>query len=380
MKLPLRMRITLTTAGVLSIFCILLTLSSVHNANQMIVSKAIDQTGNQDFFPSEPFKTEGPQVTDIARDTQVIEGAKSFTNTSFLFMGLAVLTGTLIVYFMSDYALKPIHQLSEQIEQINERDLSFRVHKFTADQELQSLAVAFNQMLSRLETAFQREKRFSSSAAHELKTPLTVIRTRLEVLELTSDPTVPQVEKALHVIRNQTERMISLVDDLFSLSSNSGCPMNEDVEVSGVIREIVQELRPAMEQKQLQVDVSLEMAQIRGNAVVIKHALSNVIENAVKYNSFQGRLRISLNAEAKTCRIRIQDWGPGILQEHIEHIFEPFYRVDSSRSRSIAGAGLGLALAKEMIELHQGTIQAETPTEGGSLFTITLPVHQHSTE
>ena len=378
-KISLRLRVTIVTAMVLSVFCVVLTFVSIYNANRLIISPLLnsqsdnveDRTGDEEIPPAEKRL---PNIWDTASDEEIIQGATGFTMASYVYMVAAVLLGSLIVYCLSGYALKPIKRLSEQIQNVDEKDLSACITDFAAKDELNKLAESFNGMMKRLETAFLREKRFSSDAAHELKTPLTVINTNLEVLGMNTNPTVEQYENVISIVKKQIDRMSSLVEDLFAISSMGGNRMDDVVEPEKLILEIVRELSPAIQKKSIQVTVDMEDCLVRANPVILKHGLSNIIENAIKYNIMGGSIHIGMSLNKSICIIKVRDTGIGIPPEKAEHIFEPFYRVDTSRSRDVGGAGLGLAIAKDIIELHGGTVEYCPGDEGGSEFIFQIPI------
>ena len=201
-KISLRLRVTLITAFILSAFCMVLTFSSVYNANRYIVGPVLDTyrdmtiPGVQDFGVDSPNYAYNSGMEQTMPDVTLKNGADGFTAASYFSMAIAVLAGSLLVYFLSGYALRPIKELSMRIEKITEKELSTQLPKLETNDELQTLSESFNLMLKRLEAAFQREKRFTSDAAHELKTPLTVINTNLDVFYMNADPTKEQYKKA----------------------------------------------------------------------------------------------------------------------------------------------------------------------------------------
>lgn len=378
-KISLRLRVTLITAFILSAFCMVLTFSSVYNANRYIVGPVLDTyrdmtiPGVQDFGVDSPNYAYNSGMEQTMPDVTLKNGADGFTAASYFSMAIAVLAGSLLVYFLSGYALRPIKELSMRIEKITEKELSTQLPKLETNDELQTLSESFNLMLKRLEAAFQREKRFTSDAAHELKTPLTVINTNLDVFYMNADPTKEQYQNTLAVIKKQANRMTALVEDLFSMSSMNRYKVEDVIEISGLVRETAQELDIFLDEKSLTLTVDTQECLVLANAVILKQAISNLIENAIKYNKNGGFIKVQVKNRSDQCQIIVRDSGIGIPPEKAVHIFEPFYRVDTSRSREIGGAGLGLAITKDIVQQHGGTICYQACDTGGSCFMITLP-------
>lgn len=235
------------------------------------------------------------------------------------------------------------------------------------------MANSFNQLLDRLQSAFDREKRFSAAAAHELKTPLTVVKVNIEFLQIDENPKKEDYIETIEVIKKQNERMIKLVDDLMLMSSANVSESMDLVDVDDIIEEMKNELE--LTSKHIKFEYNKGNFSIRGNAVLIKHALSNIIENSIKYNVENGKILLSQVIEDNQYKIIISDTGIGIKEEDVPYIFEPFYRADKSRKRSVGGAGLGLSITKEIIESHKGHIEYKLRKPNGSIFIITLPMN-----
>lgn len=298
---------------------------------------------------------------------------RSFNYSSLIFMVILIFIGGILVYFVSGYALKPVRALSKNISDINGEQLSLRVDTGTAKDEIGKLAGSFNNMLERLEHSFSVQKRFSTAAAHELKTPLTAIRANIDVLNMDENPTPEDYAELMDVVTRQTERMTQLVDDLFSMSFAEECEMDDEIELDEMLYSIAEELTPSAEKKDITLTADLENAAISGNHVIFSRAISNLVENAIRYTPRGGEVEIRCEAAEREILITVSDTGPGIPEESLEDIFDPFYRVDPSRSRKFGGAGIGLAIASEIIALHGGEISAENRDCGGSVFTVSLP-------
>ena len=377
-RLSLRMRLTLLSAMVMAGVAVMLTGVFLVGADHIFVRNLQNQFVVQ---PSEY------SVYDVVLSGSAFEeteaGTISFTikqaGNRFNVWGIAGLVlmlvlGTWLTWLMAGRALKPLEELTDTIEDIGGHNLARRVEIQDRQDEIGQLALSFNRMMDKVSASFERQRRFSASAAHELKTPLATILVNLDVLNMEEQPSPDRTDQVLAVVRANTERMIRLVDDLFRLSAEKDSGMCEDVPLKEVFREVVEELSPRMEEKQLSVSVSdMTGMKLAGNRVMITRAMGNLVENAVKYNRQSGSVSISAEMRDEKVWIQISDTGIGIPREELTHIFEPFYRVDQSRSRAVGGAGLGLALVKDIVEKHGGDISVESVADEGTVFLLCFP-------
>jgi len=298
---------------------------------------------------------------------------RSFNYSSLIFMAILIIFGGILVYFASGYALKPVQTLINDIRAINGEQLSLRVDTGPAADEIGNLAGSFNNMLERLEHSFSAQKRFSTAAAHELKTPLAAIHTNIDVLKMDENPTPEDYAELMDVVTRQTERMCRLVDDLFAMSSLQECNMDDVIELDDTLNSITRELTPVAEKKEITLTLDSHRAILLGNQVIFSRAVSNLVENAIRYTPPGGSVEVCCKIEGDKLLIIVADTGPGIPEEHLQDIFDPFYRIDPSRSRKLGGAGIGLAIASEIIALHNGRVEAANRDDGGSVFTVSLP-------
>ena len=211
--------------------------------------------------------------------------------------------------------------------------------------------------LCKVEQAFTTQKRFSSDAAHELKTPLAVLKTNLEVLNMEQSPTLKEYKNLTEVFKRQTDRMITLVDDLFAMSENKSSDLSQDVEINQIIQEIKEELAPQLSESNISITTDVENSTLKGNREMLKRGFLNLVENAIKYNHQNGTITVTGAKQDEFFILKVSDTGIGIEEEFKEDIFNAFYRIDQSRSRKTAGAGLGLAITKDIIQAHNGTIK-----------------------
>lgn len=388
-KISLRIQMTVITTTVLVIVAVILTGTSVYNANQNLIAPIYSVITTEPLYLQEPYPQYPylydyslndvqqliPNTGDLAYAQEVIvAGTSSFTVSAVGYMIMIILMGATIIYYVLGKFLTPVRVLSDEIELINEKRLSQRLVGFNTSSELQELSHSFNMMLDRLDRAFESQKRFSSDAAHELKTPLTVLKTKLDVLEMDSNIEVEEYKSFVEVTKKQTERMINLVDHLFILSAQQDYELNDDVFLDYVFIEILDDLKVQIEEKELVVEYEPCDVTMKSNQTMLTHAFSNLIQNAIKYNYHKGSIHIKTAVENGSVIVEVIDTGIGIPEEKSKHIFDAFYCVDSSRSRKVGGAGLGLAITKDVISRHNGEISYLPNPSGGSIFKVILPI------
>lgn len=408
-RVSLRARLTLLSALVMACVAFALTAVSIFSADRIFVqsiphdisvslssldsgehniSTFTPDVPNSSYttYSIEPSNQNGVEITgNDASDTTnadytilqltLAKAGRQFNLWGIAGFALVILLGTGATWLMAGRALRPVRELSSAIEEIGGNDLSRRVDDHGRQDEIGQLAQSFNAMMDKVSNSFARQKRFSANAAHELKTPLTTIQVGLEVLDLDEHPAPSRMEKALAVVRTNTQRMIRLVDDLFRLSADEACEQRDEIPLCQLFMEIQAELSPQIQAKKLIVSAEAPPElKVTGNHTMLYRALFNLAENAVKYNHPGGSLHLSAFAEEAGCiGVQVSDSGVGIPQEELKHIFEPFYRVDQSRSRAVGGSGLGLSLVQDIIAKHGGTIQASSTPGEGTTFTLRFP-------
>lgn len=380
-KLSLRMRITFMTTMILVLISVILTLGSMYNASFRFVTP-LNKVSNDLVYSMDSIQSVGiasseaiyVEEIDNSISSTIALAESSFKADAVIYMIIIIFIGSAFIYFILGRMFIPVKKLSSQVELINEHQLSKRITDFKSGDELNELADSFNTMLDRLDKAFESQKRFSSDAAHELKTPLTVLKTNLDVLAMDENPETDDYKHAVSVFKKQTERMINLVNNLFILSAQKEYEFNDVIELDKIVKDSVHELEKDIENKNLIVNVDKCNLKVKGNKTMVTHAISNLIHNAVKYNNSNGSIFATFEKDEEQCIIRIKDTGMGIPEENVDYIFEPFYRVDLSRSRKVGGAGLGLAITSDIINRHGGAIKYMPNINGGSVFEITLPL------
>lgn len=384
-KLSLRMRLTLLSALVMASVAVILTSMFLFGADRIFVR---DLEQKMTFQPQDiiitSVKKEG--VPNENMDLQEVTVSLKKAGTQFNLWGMAALflvliLGTGATWPMAGHVLKPLKELSSAIEEIGGNDLSNRVEIQGRQDEIGRLARSFNHMMDKVSASFERQKRFSASAAHELKTPLATILVNLEVLELDGKTSPDRMEKVLTIVKANTERMIRLVEDLMRLTSDKDHEMEEEVELSEVFAITLYELSPLIRKKDLTVSIeNTPDISLTGSRVMLYRVMSNLLENAAKYNREHGSISIVTGRDDNGVTVKIEDTGIGIPEEALPHIFEPFYRVDQSRSRAVGGAGLGLPLVKDIVEKHGGEVTVKSAAGEGTTFILRFPASYRGVE
>ncbi|WP_312496162.1 sensor histidine kinase [Anaerosporobacter sp.] len=373
-KISIRVRLTVLSILTLIVCCVGLTIILNISANRM--ADVIEATP---IIPALEINKEStaqtpPPISMIplspSKESQIAR--TNFLYQSILYMLLVVATGGGITYFVSGKALVPLRELSNQMKNRTIHNLSEDLPVPVSNDEIADLTGSFNQMSNKLDEAFAMQKRFSQSAAHELRTPLTVLKTKVDVFNKKKEHTADEYDKLLSVITTHTDRLAELVMDLLDLTNMDALDCNEQIELKALLSDITQELAPLAWEKNIVVTVEGTEKDVPGNKSLLHRAFYNLIENAINYNTEYGEVHIRVEDASGQGLVTISDTGIGIPTELQELIFEPFFRVDKSRSRQMGGAGLGLATVKTIIEKHNGSVTVSTNEVGGSCFTIQI--------
>ena len=300
---------------------------------------------------------------------------------NYSIIGISCLTalGGVSIYFLSRKMLKPVDRVSSLAARISSTNLKERINYAGPDDEIKRLADTFDGMLGRLENSFESQKQFVQDASHELRTPIAIAQTNIEVLEMDNKVTVKDYERLMGILKMNLERMSTLSEKLLLLSEGDQGKVNwATVDIALLLTELATEFKTKADES----GISLELAPIEqnipvlGDAFRLKQALVNLVDNAIKYNRPGGEVKISASADDAQVIVEIKDNGIGISQADQQRIFERFYRVDKSRSRAQGGSGLGLAIVRKIAEEHGGTVSVESTLGEGSTFRITLPRHK----
>lgn len=383
-KINLQWRITILTALILTISSVLLTSFSLFTASQMLSSTFVTDGRDFDEYSTDStdiatnpntYTAEPDDEADVSNYIMATQAKETFDIKGVIFCAITIILGTTAIYFISGRALKPLKKLTTQVSEIDENNLSARFEESDTKDEIQKLTVGFNRMMHRLEDAFIRQKRFTASAAHELKTPLTTMKAGMQVMKQDKNATKEDYLENIDLSINNIDRLSSVVNDLLliAMSQENQNHTNEEIYLDIMIDTIVSDLSQAYKKNNVTFTSDLQENIIFGQSTMIYRALYNLIENAYKYNKVNGNIAVKSFSDDKNIYIKIADTGKGMEENQLPLIFDAFYRVDNSRSRKIAGAGLGLSLVKTIITNHNGTIEVSSKPDYGTTFTVALP-------
>ncbi len=378
-RLSLQWRITLLTALLIAGTCICLNLLLYHSG-----AVSIDSL-NGFVFEYTPESSEDPDGLAIEiSDSQMSEFISRFSDEAYdvktdfgrkgwLITVAVTIVSAAIAYFVSGQALKPLRKLSQQAEKIDQDSISdIRLNEDTV-KEFRQLSVSVNLMLDRLSESFATQRQFSGNAAHELRTPLAIMQTKLELFAAEHKNMEGDTAELVRSQAEQLDRLSKLVHTLLEMSNLSSAPRSERIELAPLVEEIITDLTPLASQNDITMEQDCDNVVITGSDALIYRLVFNLIENAVKYNRRGGSVSVSVHKENNDVVVRVSDTGCGIPEEYRESIFQPFFRVDKSRSRQMGGVGLGLALVHEIAVLHGGSVRAESGNKPGTVFIVTLP-------
>ena len=378
-RLSLQWRITLLTALLIAGTCICLNLLLYHSG-----AVSIDSL-NGFVFEYTPESSEDPDGLAIEiSDSQMSEFISRFSDEAYdvktdfgrkgwLITVAVTIVSAAIAYFVSGQALKPLRKLSQQAEKIDQDSISdIRLNEDTV-KEFRQLSVSVNLMLDRLSESFATQRQFSGNAAHELRTPLAIMQTKLELFAAEHKNLEGDTAELVRSQAEQLDRLSKLVHTLLEMSNLSSAPRSDRIELAPLVEEIITDLTPLASQNDITMEQDCDNVVITGSDALIYRLVFNLIENAVKYNRRGGSVSVSVHKENSDVVVRVSDTGCGIPEEHRESIFQPFFRVDKSRSRQMGGVGLGLALVHEIVVLHGGSVRAEPGNKSGTVFIVTLP-------
>lgn len=385
-KLSLQWRLTLVTALLVTITCILMyffisqsAVTGMDHLQNYIVQ--INETGSSPITFNVDPTILFPDLTEQVTTTKHLFQIRSLIATI-----LIILLSSACTYFVSRRALKPLHSLSTKIEKIQAQNLSEPLEVPDSNDEISKLTLSFNEMLSRLNDAFTAQKQFSASAAHELRTPLAVMQTNLEVFARKKEPSTDEYLELFSMIQEQTGRLSHLAEILLDMTGIQTVERSETISLAELTEEVFCDLASVAEQKQIELIQRDGDCTVTGSYLLLYRAVYNLVENAIKYNHPSGKVTVTLHPgkvildassqphPADCAFIEISDTGIGISPEYQEKIFAPFFRVDKSRSRAMGGAGLGLALVTEIARQHGGQVKVLESNEKGSTIALMLPL------
>ena len=373
-KISLQWRITLMTVLLIGVTCIVMNLLLCSSGVYYMDTIADTfQTGTV-IMNEEGAESFDPQrIRPDEELTIIVNGAQGrFHTTNWYITAVVTLLSGILAYFVSGRALMPLHSFASQVEKVQMNNLAdMRINEEVLP-EFRQLSRSFNQMLERLNNAFAAQRQFVGNAAHELRTPLALMQARLELFSAEHSDVLPETADFLALLREQTERLTQMTKTLLEMSNLQQVSRNEHIQLAPMIEEIFTDLASLAEKKEISLVYDGD-GVMTGSDALIYRLLFNLTENAVKYNHPGGRVRISVTQEPEKLLIRVSDTGCGIPGEYQQSIFQPFFRVDKSRSREFGGAGLGLSLVWEIANLHGGRVWVAESSESGTTIAVELP-------
>ena len=375
-RLSLQWRITLMTVLLIGVTCVVMNLllcsSGVYYMDTIADTL---QGGDTVIMNSEGAESFNPQLVTPDEDlTIVVNGAQgSFRMTNWYITAVVTLLSGVLAYFVSGRALKPLRSFVSQVEKVQLNNLAdMRINENVLP-EFRQLSCSFNQMLERLDNAFAAQRQFTGNAAHELRTPLALMQAQLELFSAEHPDMLPETTKFLALLREQTERLTQMTKTLLEMSNLQQVARNEQIQLAPMVEEVFTDLALLAEKRNITLEMEGDGFLIGSDALIYR-LLFNLTENAVKYNRSGGSVKVSVTQKPEKLLIRVSDTGCGVPEEYQQSIFQPFFRVDKSRSREYGGVGLGLSLVWEIANLHGGCVRVEESSKKGTTIAVELPV------
>ncbi|CCX86384.1 putative uncharacterized protein [Clostridium sp. CAG:590] len=376
--MSLQWRLTIITTLVIAVICGCLTIFVYKNGIYYMDSlqNAVDaQSGQENEEDSEEIYISIPddKWDEFANNfsIQVYNNKADYRKNSLIFSTVLALLGGVVTYFISGQALKPLRRFSDIIEEVQAQNLSDSRIAESRVRELNQLSVSYNKMLERLSEAFETQRQFTANAAHELRTPLALMQVQLDLYHSTGHPGNDEcAEQTITMATEQNERLSKMVKTLLDMSELQTIVRDETIMVAALVEEVLADLEPLAMEKNIKLIGKCKDITMVGSDILIYRLVYNLVENAIKYNHFDGQVIVTAERKEKHVYLSVEDTGNGIPKDLKERVFEPFFRVDKSRSRELGGVGLGLALVHEIVRTHDGSITVRDNPPGGTIFEV----------
>ena len=380
-KMSLQWRLTIITTLLIAMICGSLTIFIYKNGVYYIDSlqNTVDAKSedNNEKNPDEIYiSIPDEEWNNFAKNfsIQVYNNKADYKKSSLLFSTLLSLLGGVITFFISGHALKPLCDFSKKIEEVQAQNLSdsrIEENKFS---ELNQLSVSYNKMLERLSEAFKLQRQFTANAAHELRTPLAVMQLQIDLYNSSKHPdNDTSAQQTISMITEQTERLSKMVRTLLDMSELQTIARDEEIAIAALVEEVLADLEPLAQEKGINLIEKCDNVLLMGSDILIYRLVYNLVENAIKYNFSGGTVTVTATQQNSQLHLTVEDTGNGIPEELKERIFEPFFRLDKSRSRELGGVGLGLALVREIVRVHNGSIFVKNNVNSGTTFEVIFP-------
>ena len=378
-RMSLQWRFTCITTLCIAVICGCLTMfvykNGVHYIDSLqgtVESQGDDKGGNADeIYISIPDDKWDEFANEFS--VQVYNNKADYKRNSLIISVLLALFGGVATYFISGHALRPISEFSDKIEEVQAQNLSDSRMEENNVKELNQLSISYNKMLERLSDAFEVQRQFTANAAHELRTPLTLMQVQLDLYNSSGHPGNDEdTLQTIKMVTEQSDRLNKMVKTLLDMSELQTVGRDDKIMIAAVVEEVLVDLEPLAQEKNIRLIGKCGDITMMGSDILIYRLVYNLVENAIKYNHLGGQVTVTVCRKEKQVSLSVEDTGSGIPEELKERVFEPFFRVDKSRSRELGGVGLGLALVREIVRVHDGRIAIKSKPAGGTIFEVIL--------
>lgn len=381
-RMSLQWRLTCITTLCIAIICGCLTMFVYKNGVYYIDSlhDAVESQGDEKGNKSDEIYISIPddKWDEFADEfsVQVYNNKADYKRNSLIITVLLALLGGVVTYFISGHALRPIREFSDKIEEVQAQNLSDSRIEENNVKELNQLGISYNKMLERLSEAFEIQRQFTANAAHELRTPLALMQVQLDLYNSASHPgNDADTLQTIKMVTEQNDKLNRMVKTLLDMSELQTVGRDDKITLDAIVEEVLADLEPLAVEKNIKLIGKCEDATMIGSDILIYRLVYNLVENAIKYNHPLGQVTVTAYQRNKHVYLSVEDTGSGIPMELRERVFEPFFRVDKSRSRELGGVGLGLAFVREIVRVHDGSICIKSGKTGGTIFEVTFAQH-----
>ena len=378
-KMSLQWRLTCIITLYIAVICGCVTMLVYKNGVYYMDSlqESVDTRGDDQPDDAEEIYISIPEDKwdEFANDfsVQVYNNKVDYRKNSLIISAVLALLGGVATYFISGHALRPIREFSEKIEKVQAQNLADSRIEENQVKELNQLSVSYNRMLERLSDAFEIQRQFTANAAHELRTPLALMKVQLDLYHSNSHPdNDADTVQMIKMVTEQNDRLNKMVKTLLDMSELQTVGRDDEIILDALVDEVLEDLEPLAEGKNIRLIGKCKDITMVGSDILIYRLVYNLVENAIKYNHSGGQVTVTADRKEKHVYLSVEDTGAGIPEELKERVFEPFFRVDKSRSRELGGVGLGLALVREIVRVHDGSITVKSNPSGGTIFEVVL--------
>lgn len=380
-RMSLQWRLTCIITVYIAVICGCLTMFVYKNGVYYIDSlqETVDAQGEDNGEDTDEIYISIPddKWDEFADDfsIQAYNNKEDYKKNSLLISAILAFIGGVVTYFISGHALRPIREFSDKIEEVQAQNLAASRIEENKVKELNQLSVSYNKMLERLSDAFEIQRQFTANAAHELRTPLSLMQVQLDLYNSTRHPdNDADTLQTIKMVTEQNGRLSKMVKTLLDMSELQTVGRDDEIMVDALVDEVLADLDPLAQEKNIKLTGKCKNITMVGSDILIYRLVYNLVENAIKYNHSGGQVTVTAYRKEKHVYLSVEDTGNGIPEELRERVFEPFFRVDKSRSRELGGVGLGLALVREIVRVHDGSITVRSNPSGGTVFDVILPL------